>query len=131
MTQKTAAIAILSVTAAIGAPATPAGAATGALAGGGSFARTIPFIDGNLYAFECHAVAPGAVSTSVDSCALGAVAAPAARQAGPVAVTTQGVSQSTRVTSVCWTVSATFADGTSQTRSGCSTASDLAGAGAG
>jgi hypothetical protein len=130
MNAKHAALLILSVAAGAGAAATPASAA-GALAGGGSFARTIPFIDGDIYAFECHAVAPGAVSTSVDSCTLGAVAAPATQQTGPAAVTTQGVSQDPRVTSVCWTVSATFADGMRQTKSGCSTASDLAGAGAG
>jgi hypothetical protein len=126
---RTACAAALAVTALFAA--SPAHAATGALVGGGSFARTIPFIDGDIYTFECHAAAPGAVSTRVDSCTLGAVAAPPASSAGAAAVTDGAVSQDPRTTQVCWTVSATFADGTSQAKSGCSTSSDLAGAGAG
>jgi hypothetical protein len=110
--------------------AAPAQAAPAPVVGSGSFAKTIPFIDGDIYAFECHAVAPGAVSTSVNSCTLGPVAAPPATQAGEVAATAQGVSQDPRQTQVCWTVSATYADGTSQSSSGCSTTSDTAGAGA-
>jgi hypothetical protein len=112
------------------AAAAPAGAAPAPIVGVGAFARTIPFIDGDLYAFSCTATAPGAVSTSVDSCALGSVGAPAATQAGPLATTSEGVSQDPRTTSVCWTVSARYSDGSTQTATGCSTSSDLAGAGA-
>lgn len=109
--------------------AAPASAATGPLVGGGSFARTVPFIDGDLYAFECHAVAPGAVTTSVVSCALGSATAPPASAQGPAAFTYGIVSRAPSPTSVCWTVSASYSDGTSQTRSGCSTVSAIAGAG--
>jgi len=111
--------------------AVPASAATTPLLGGGSFARTIPFIDGYLYVYECHAVAPGAVSTSVDRCAFGSTGAPAASAQGPVATTNGGVSRASSPSQVCWTVSARYGDGTSQTKSGCSTLSAIAGAGAG
>jgi hypothetical protein len=46
----------LAVTGALAAAA-PA-AASAAVIAGGSFARTAPFIDGTLYAFECHAAGP-------------------------------------------------------------------------
>jgi hypothetical protein len=129
---RTAALCALAVAA---VPATSAHAATGALVGGGSFARTIPFIDGDIYAFECHAAAPGALTTRVTSCALtstfGTVSAPAASSTGPAAATDGAVSWDPSPNHVCWTVSATFADGTTQTKSGCSTTSDTGGAGVG
>jgi hypothetical protein len=109
-------------------------AADGPLAGGGSFARTAPFVDGWLYAFECHAAAPGAVATTVSSCTLdsidGAVAAPPATAQGAAAATDGAVSTNpSLVYDVCWTVGARYGDGTTQTSSGCSAASSLAGAG--
>src|SRR5437764_8578673 len=113
---RTAALCALAVAA---VPATSAHAATGALVGAGSFARTIPFIDGDVYAFECHAVAPGALTTRVTSCALtssfGTVSAPGASSTGPAAATAGAVSWDPSPNHVCWTVSATFADGTTQT----------------
>jgi hypothetical protein len=120
------------VTLALGAlGAGSASAATTPLVGSGAFARTVPFIDGYLYAYACHANAPGAISTSVVNCKLGSVAAPPATAPGPAAFTYGGVSQASSPTSVCWTVSARYTDGTTQTKNGCSTVSAIAGAGAG
>jgi hypothetical protein len=106
------------------------------MVGGGSFARTIPFIDGSIYAYECHAFAPGAASTSVDSCNLmylyTAGSAPPATSNGPVAATYGAVSTNpANVYRVCWTVSARYPDSSTQSKSGCSTSSNIAGAGAG
>lgn len=111
--------------------AVPASAATTPLVGAGSFARTIPFIDGYLYQYACAAHAPGAVSTSVESCTFGATGAPPATAQGAVAFTSGGISRASSKSSVCWTVSARYGDGTTQTKSGCSTVSAIAGAGAG
>jgi hypothetical protein len=114
--------------------AAPAGAAPAPMVAGASFARTVPFIDGTIYAFECHAAAPGATSTTISSCALSdglhTIAAPPTTSAGPAAVTTQAVA-TTPVSQwkVCWTAGAAYADGTTQSTSGCTTASSLAGAG--
>ena len=110
--------------------AAPASAATAPMAAGGSFARTAPFIDGSIYAFECHASAPGALSTTISSCALNSVSAPPSTQPGPVAATSGAVSSNTALTyKVCWTAGATYADGSSQSTSGCSTSSSVAGTG--
>ena len=104
------------------------------LVGGASFARTAPFIDGVIYLYECHAAAPGAVSTSVDSCTItssrGTSSAPPSTSPGPAALTDSGIVWDPSPNQVCWTVSARFADGTSQAKSGCTTTSDIAGAGA-
>jgi hypothetical protein len=112
--------------------APPASAAT-PLTAGGAFARTIPFIDGQLYEYECHAAAPGAVSTSITSCALtstfGTVQAPPATSQGPAAETSGGVSWDPSPNQVCWTAGARYSDGTTQSTSGCSSTSDTAGAG--
>jgi hypothetical protein len=115
-------------------PAAPA--ATTPIVGGGSFVRTAPFIDGWIYAFECHAAAAGAVSTSVDSCllryaGLTASGAPASTSQGPVASTSGAVSTNPAdLYTVCWTVSARYGDGSSQSTSGCSSpASSIGGAG--
>jgi hypothetical protein len=113
-----------------------AGAATAPIVGGGSFARTVPFIDGWIYAFECHAAAPGAVSTSVDSCVLyyayPAGSAPASTSTGPVASTSGAVSTNPAdLYRICWSVSARYSDSTSRSTSGCSSpSSSIAGAGA-
>jgi hypothetical protein len=114
--------------------AMPAVAAPAPLVAGGSFVRTIPFIDGTLYTFECHAVAPGAASTTVSACTmtdgLHTIAAPPATTLGQAAVTTETVA-TTPLSQwrVCWTASSTYGDGTSQSTSGCTTASSTAGAG--
>ena len=130
---RTAALLALAVAAAV--PATDAHAATGALVGGGSFARTAPFIDGVIYLYECHAAAPGALTTRVDSCTIsssrGTSSAPSASSPGPFAATNAGIVWDPSPNQVCWKVSATFADGTTQSKSGCTTTSDVAGAGAG
>lgn len=63
--------------------------------------------------------------------AFGSTGAPAASAQGPVATTNGGVSRASSPSQVCWTVSARYGDGTSQTKSGCSTLSAIAGAGAG
>jgi hypothetical protein len=113
-----------------------AGAATTPMAGGGSFTRTIPFIDGSIYAFECHAAAPGAVSTSVDRCVLyyayPAGSAPASTSTGPVASTSGAVSTNPAdLYRICWSVSARYSDGSSRSTGGCSApSSSIAGAGA-
>src|SRR5690349_19269917 len=111
--------------AAIGALAAgPAGAAS-PLVAGGSFVRTVPFIDGSIYAFECHAAAPGAVSTTVSSCTMVTSAgvneagAPAVTSSGSVAQTHDAVSMSVFTYHLCWTASAKFSDGSTQTASGC------------
>jgi hypothetical protein len=118
--------------AAIGAA--PASAAPAPLTAGASFARTVPFIDGTVYAFECHAAAPGASTTTVSSCnltdGLHNNNAPAVTSNGPFATTNQAVA-TTPLSQwrVCWTASATYSDGTSQSTNGCTTASSVAGAG--
>lgn len=128
-----AAAALIAAAVAATAAVPAASAAPAPIVGGGSFARTIPFIDGNIVAFECHAAAPGAVSTTVSSCALnsvyGPVPAPASTSPGPAAATSQGVSIGAATYQVCWTVSARYSDGSSQTGSGCSTSGTLVGAG--
>jgi hypothetical protein len=124
--------ALVALTAAVvtAVPTSAASAATAPIVGGGSFARTIPFIDGSIYAFECHAAAPGAASTTVDSCLLGSIAAPPATSQGPVASTNQAVSTNPAWSyRLCWMVSARYADGSTQTTSGCTAASSIAGAG--
>ena len=109
--------------------ATPA-AAAGPIVAGGSFVRTVPFIDGYIYSFECHAAAPGAVSTTISSCALNSIGAPPVTMAGPFAATREAVSTNpSLVYKVCWTASARYADGTTSSASGCSTSSSIAGAG--
>ena|SRR5438309_2229874 len=114
--------------------AAPADAANPPIVAGGSFARTVPFIDGSIYAFECHAAAAGAVSTTISSCTLnsidGAVGAPPVTQQGPAAETSGAVSTNVSLTyQVCWTASARYLDGSTQTTTGCSTSSSIAGAG--
>lgn len=115
--------------------AAPASAATAPMAAGGSFARTAPFIDGSIYAYECHAVAPGALSTTISSCTLkasdgGSIPAAPSTSPGPVAATSGAVSSNVSLTyQVCWTASATYADGSSQSTSGCSSSSSIAGTG--
>lgn len=126
----TAAIAVLA-TCAIAAPA--ASAANAPIVAGGSFARTIPFIDGNIVVFECHAAAAGAVSTTISSCQLnsvyGPVGAAPVTQTGSAAVSDGAVSIDPANFQVCWTASAVYADGSTQSTSGCSTSGQLAGAG--
>jgi hypothetical protein len=112
--------------------AAPAQAAAPIVAGG-SFARTAPFIDGYIVPWECHAVAAGAVSTTISSCVLKAgassIPAPPVTQTGPVAATNEAVAQTSSSYQVCWTASATYTDGTSQATSGCSSGGPIAGAG--
>jgi hypothetical protein len=126
---------LIAVCAAVAGPVSSASAA-GPMVGGGSFAQTVPFIDGTLYAFECHVAAPGAVSTTVSSCDLrgptySAAGAPATTSNGPVTTTHQAVSTRVQPYHLCWTVSARYSDGTTQTKSGCTNTSSVAGAGAG
>ncbi|HEV3228489.1 MAG TPA: hypothetical protein VGY97_03365 [Solirubrobacteraceae bacterium] len=131
-----AALGALVAGAIIAVPAATASAATAPIVGGGSFARTIPFIDGWVYAYECHAFAPGAVSTSVDSCSLmylyTAGSAPPSTSSGPAVATTGGVSTNpANLYRVCWSVSARYPDASTQSTSGCSSPpSSIAGAGA-
>jgi hypothetical protein len=114
--------------------ASPAAAAEPPIAAAGSFARTIPFIDGELYAYECTASAPGAVSTSITSCQLtsrfGTVGAAPTTSQGAAAETAAAVSWDTTTNKLCWTASARYIDGSTQSTSGCSSVSDTAGAGA-
>ena len=113
--------------------ASPA-AAAGPIVGGGSFARSIPFIDGWIYTWECHAAAPGAASTTISSCTLnsvdGPIGAPSVTSTGPAAATDESVSTNPALTyHVCWTASASYADGTTANTSGCTLSSSIAGAG--
>ena len=130
---RTPALAALAAATAIAVPTTTAAAATTPIVGGGSFARTIPFIDGSIVAYECHAAAPGAVSTTVNSCVLNSVfgpdAAPPSTSPGPAAATSGAVSLDPATYQVCWTVSAKYVDGSTQSTSGCSTSGGLVGAG--
>jgi hypothetical protein len=131
---RAAALAALIAAAVAATAAVPAASAAPApIVGGGSFARTIPFIDGNIVEFECHAAAPGALSTTVSSCVLnsvfGPVAAPESTSPGPAAATSQGVSLAPANYQVCWTVSAGYSDGSTQASSGCSSSGTLVGAG--
>jgi hypothetical protein len=112
---------------------TTASAATPPITGGGSFVRTGPFIDGWIYEFECHAIAPGAQTTTVDSCSMsprGPITAPKTTSNGPFAVTSAGVSTDPATAyTLCWTVSATYSGGATQSTSGCTAASSIAAAG--
>jgi hypothetical protein len=130
---RAAALTALAAAIAVAVPATTAAAATTPIVGGGSFARTIPFIDGSIVAYECHAAAPGAVSTTVNSCVLnsvfGPVPAPPSTSPGPAAATSGAVSLDPATYQVCWTVSAQYVDGSTQSSSGCSTSGTLVGAG--
>jgi hypothetical protein len=114
-------------------PVTGAAAATTPIVGGGSFARTAPFIDGWIYAFECHASAPGALTTTVDSCSMspyGPITAPKATATGPFAITSGSVSTNPAGNyTLCWSVSATYSGGATQSTSGCTPASSIAAAG--
>lgn len=135
---RAAALSALAAAIAVAVPATTAAATTAAAAttpivGGGSFARTIPFIDGSIVAYECHAAAPGAVSTTVSSCVLNSVFGPVpaspSTSPGPAAATSGAVSLDPATYQVCWTVSAQYIDGSTQSSSGCTTSGPLAGAG--
>jgi hypothetical protein len=114
---------------ALAVSAAAAQAAPAPIVGGASFAKTIPFIDGTIYAFECHAAAPAAVSTSVDSCSLNNYSAPPSTSSGSVASSSAAISVPVTTYRVCWTVSARYSDGTSQSSSGCTISSSVAGAG--
>jgi hypothetical protein len=127
--RRRAALIALAAGAIAAVPPTSAAAATTPIVAGGSFARTVPFIDGYIYVFECHAVAPGALSTTISAC-YGPSTAPAVTSPGPAASTNGAVSANPYSTyQVCWTASAQYADGTTRSTSGCSTSSRLAGAG--
>jgi hypothetical protein len=116
---------------AIAVPVATAEAAPAPIVGGASFAQTAPFIDGTIYAFECHATAPGAVSTSIDSCSLNSYGASPSTSSGPVAGTSAAIAVPVTTYRVCWTASARYSDGTSQSTSGCTISSSVGGAGAG
>jgi hypothetical protein len=109
-------------------------AAPALMVAGASFARTVPFIDGSIYTFECHAAAAAAQTTTISSCTLTDgfhnAAAPATTSQGQTAFTDSAVSTNpTYSWRVCWTASATYADGSTQSTSGCTTTSSIAGAG--
>lgn len=111
----------------------PAAAAT-TVVGHGAFVQSAPFIDGTLLTFTCTAAAPGAQSTSIDSCTLAnsqyvAAAAPAASSQGPAAETQETVAVPVTAYHVCWTATGHNVDGTSTSTSGCTAPSTLAGAG--
>lgn len=113
--------------------ASPADAAATVVASG-SFAQTAPFIDGTLVTFECSVAAPGAQSTSIDSCTLVnsqyvAASAPPASSQTAATVTDETVAVPVTTYHVCWTATAHNADGTSTTTSGCTAPSSLVGAG--
>ena len=98
-----------------------------------TFVRTIPFIDGYIYAYECHAIAPGATTITISHCSTDSIDDPpiASESVAGARITVGGVARDTQPTQVCWTASATYADGTSQMTSGCTITSEFAGAGAG
>ena len=129
------AVALGTLAAALAAlPAAPAIAAPAPIAATGAFVRTAPFIDGTLYEIRCSAVAPGAVTTRIDSCRLTGpggtgYSAPATSASGSVATTDLLVSIPTYDWQLCWTAGATYVDGTSGSTSGCTAASPYAGAG--
>jgi len=75
--------------------------------------------------------AHAATGALVGGASRGTSSAPPATTAGPVASTNAGIVWDPSPNQVCWTVSARFADGSSETKSGCTTTSDIAGAGAG
>jgi hypothetical protein len=111
----------------------PASAAL-TLVGNGAFVQTAPFIDGTLVTFGCSVAAPGATSTSIDSCTLVnsqyvAASAPAASSQTAATVTDETVAVPVTTYQVCWTATAHEADGTSVSASGCTAPSNLAGGG--
>ena len=128
-----AALGALSVVA-VGALAAPAaGAANAPLVAGGSFAQTVPFIDGTIYPFECHAFAAGATTTAINSCVLSngisSYAASPVTSAGPFAITSADTIVDVAPYQLCWKATATYADATTQTTSGCTAASAVGGTG--
>jgi hypothetical protein len=115
------------------AAAAPAQAAPAPIVASGAFARTVPFIDGSIYEFECDAAAPGAVTTRIDSCTLSDgvenLTAPPVSSQGEAAATTGSYSLDSYQWKLCWTASASYSDGSTQSTSGCTSTSSLAGAG--
>jgi hypothetical protein len=115
--------------------AAPAVAAPAPIAATGEYVRTAPFIDGTIYEIRCSAVAPAAVTTRIDSCRLTGpggtgYSAPATSSSGSFATTDLLASIPTYDWQLCWTASATYADGTGASTTGCTTVSPYAGAGA-
>jgi hypothetical protein len=113
--------------------AAPAHAAPAPIVATGSFARTAPFIDGSIYVFECDATAPAASVTRIDSCVLSDgvehLTAPPTASTGPAAETDASYSLDSYRWTLCWTASASYPDGSTQSTSGCTPASSLAAAG--
>ena len=117
-----------------GLAAAPAGAAPTPMTATGEYARTAPFIDGTIYDIQCGAAAPGAVTTRIDSCKLidprgSGYGAPAVASDGATANTSYLVAIPTYQWHLCWTASATYGDGSSQSTTGCTGVSPYAGAG--
>ena len=125
----------LSITTLAAVAAAPASAAPAPLVVSGQYARTAPFIDGTIYSIECDAVAPGAITTRIDSCKLAdpsglGYSAPAVSSQGPTARTNTLVAIPTYQWRLCWSGSATYADGSTQSAGGCTAVSPYTGAGA-
>jgi hypothetical protein len=130
--RRTRAAALAAATSSAAVPAL-ADAADGPIVANASFAQTVPFIDGMIYAYECHAAAPDAVSTTISSCVLESgidtYPAPPVTSSGSAAFADQGVSVDPKPYQVCWTASSLYADGTTQGASGCTSTSPVAGVG--
>lgn len=93
---------------------------------GGNYTGVIA--NGLTVTFECHAAAPGAVSTAIDSCYLttGGAAAPIALPGDAAA--TAGVSTVPFAPfRLCWSASATFVDASRNSTSGCTLLPSVAG----
>jgi hypothetical protein len=77
-------------------------------------------LNGITVAFECHAAAPGAVSTEINSCRLttGPSAAPIALP-GDAAATAGEATVPFAPFQLCWTASATYVNAARKSTSGC------------
>jgi hypothetical protein len=113
-----AATAALTGAATFGTTSVAHAAATDVITAGGNFTGVLA--NGLTVAFECHAVAPGAVSTSITKCALttGHSAAPIALP-GDAAATASTATVPIAPFRLCWSASATYIDATVRTTSAC------------
>lgn len=114
--------------AALGVVAPPAAsaAATDRIVAGGNYTGVL--LNGITVVFECHAAAPGAVSTAINSCSLTTGgSAPAIALPGDAAATAGTSTVPFAPFQLCWTASATFLDANRKSTSGCTLLPSVAG----
>jgi hypothetical protein len=100
------------------AHATAAPPTTNTIVAGGNYTGVL--LNGITVAFECHAAAPGAVSTAIDACYLTTGgSAPALALPGDAVATASTRNVPFAPFRLCWSASATFLNATRKATSGC------------